>query len=267
MLRELGPLPTAALRYLIAGIALLPFALRSKPDLSKIRPVLPQLTIMVIGSGLVYPWLFLEALARTAAANCSLLIALNPLFTVLLSPLVGERHERRWGGVLLALFGASLVITRGETENIVRLAHLELATGDLMAIAAAAVWASFNLASRSVSAVLPSSFINFLVYGFGGIALMLITADQHPLTSLVELSPAAFGSLLVMAVLASVVAGQLFLFGVRSVGVNRTVVFIYLVPVLTAVLSVLLLGESFGIAQALGGAAVLTGVYWTTRPH
>ena len=198
-----------------------------------------------------------------AIAGFALLVVLHEAGHFTAAKAVGMRVER-----FFLFFPPKVVsITRGETENIVRLAHLELATGDLMAIAAAAVWASFNLASRSVSAVLPSSFINFLVYGFGGIALMLITADQHPLTSLVELSPAAFGSLLVMAVLASVVAGQLFLFGVRSVGVNRTVVFIYLVPVLTAVLSVLLLGESFGIAQALGGAAVLTGVYWTTRPH
>jgi len=42
-------------------------------------------------------------------------------------------------------------------------------------------------------------------------------------------------------------------------------VFVYLVPVLTAVLSTTLLGEPFRLAQAVGGSAVLGGVYWTTR--
>lgn len=51
---------------------------------------------------------------------------------------------------------------------------------------------------------------------------------------------------------------------VRTVGVNRTVVFVYLVPVLTAALSVTVLGEPFELAKALGGAAVLFGVYYTT---
>jgi len=52
---------------------------------------------------------------------------------------------------------------------------------------------------------------------------------------------------------------------VRTVGVGRTVVFVYLVPVLTALMSTTLLGEQFLPAQAVGGATVLAGVYWTTR--
>ena len=78
-------------------------------------------------------------------------------------------------------------------------------------------------------------------------------------------APAARGGVVLMALLSSVMAGQLFLVGVRTVGVGRTVVFVYLVPVLTAVLSTTLLGEPFRLAQAVGGSAVLGGVYWTTR--
>jgi drug/metabolite transporter (DMT)-like permease len=64
-----------------------------------------------------------------------------------------------------------------------------------------------------------------------------------------------------MAVLSSVVAGQLFLMGVRTLGVSRSVAFVYLVPVLTAALSATLLHERFSAAQGLGGAAVLLGLY------
>lgn len=264
VLRELAPLPTGALRHSMAALALLPFALRARPKLASIRKVALPLTVMIVSSGFLYPWLFLEALAHTDATNCSLLVALNPLFTVLLSPLVGEQRHHAWGGVLAALAGAALVITRGDFENLSRMAHLSFAHGDLMAIAAAMMWAAFNLASRSVVRVIPSSVTNVLVYGIGGIGLLLITHDQHPIASLFTLSFEALSSLILMAVLASVVAGQMFLHGVRVVGVNRTVVFIYLVPVLTAILSSLLLGERLGLAQIVGGVAVLAGVYSTT---
>ena len=60
-------------------------------------------------------------------------------------------------------------------------------------------------------------------------------------------------------------AGQLFLYGVHTVGVGRTVVFVYIVPVLTALLSAVLLGEPLLPAQIVGGAAVLAGVWVTTR--
>jgi drug/metabolite transporter (DMT)-like permease len=69
-----------------------------------------------------------------------------------------------------------------------------------------------------------------------------------------------------MVALSSVLAGQLFLYGVHSVGVARTVVFVYMVPVLTAAASTVLLDEPLYAAQVDGGAAVLAGVYVTTRP-
>src|SRR5207247_10826193 len=94
------------------------------------------------------PWLVLLALARTSAPNTAPLIALNPVLTLLFSPLVGERLDRRrLLGVLVALAGAATVITRGDPAH---LAALSLGSGDLVALAAAAAWATFNLTSRPV---------------------------------------------------------------------------------------------------------------------
>jgi drug/metabolite transporter (DMT)-like permease len=95
--------------------------------------------------------------------------------------------------------------------------------------------------------------------------LFALASGEQPLRQLAAASPAALAGIAVMAILSSVLAGQFFLSGVRAVGVNRSVVFVYLVPVLTAVLSVALLGEAFHVALAVGGAAVLSGVYVTTR--
>jgi drug/metabolite transporter (DMT)-like permease len=53
--------------------------------------------------------------------------------------------------------------------------------------------------------------------------------------------------------------------GIRTLGVSRTVVFVYIVPVLTAALSALFLGDTFATPQAVGGAAVLAGVYLSTQ--
>src|SRR2546426_637449 len=174
-LADMTPLSVAVWRYALASTVLLPFALRQRPANGIGRAAAP-LAVMVVCGGVLYPWLFLLALAHTSATNAALLIALNPVFTLLLSPLVGERLDRyRLAGVTLALAGATVVITAGD------------------------------------------------------------------------------------------VSALLFLVGVRTVGVGRTVVFVYLVPVLPAVLSATILGEPFRVAQVVGGSAVLGGVYWTTR--
>ena len=87
-LAEMSPIVVGAWRYAIASLVLLPFALRSR-RLASLRGVGFPFAIMVVTGGLLYPLLFLVALQNTSATNTSLLIALNPAFTTLLSPLIG----------------------------------------------------------------------------------------------------------------------------------------------------------------------------------
>jgi drug/metabolite transporter (DMT)-like permease len=217
---------------------------------------------MVATGGVLYPSLFLLALDRTSATNTALLVALNPVITLLLSPLVGERLDRRrLCGVAVALCGAVTVITRGEPAVLRNLGTLN--TGDLLAMTAACTWAGFNLASRRVVPHLSASRTNTAVYGIGGAALFLLAYEEGPATQLLSATPAALGALSVMAIFSSAFAGQLFLFGVRVVGVGRTVVFVYAVPVLTALFSNVLLHEALRASQVIGGAGVIAGLWLT----
>jgi drug/metabolite transporter (DMT)-like permease len=259
---EMTPLAVAAWRYAVAASILLPFALRGRPR-AGIADVAGPLAVMVVCGGVLYPTLFLLALQGTSATNTSLLIALNPVITLLFSPFVGERIDRRRvGGMLLALAGAAVVITRGSFEH---LRALSFNSGDLLALAAATMWATFNLTSRRVAGRLTPPFTNCVIYALGGVALYGLGLPEHPWAQLTAATSTALSGIVIMAVLSSVVAGHLFLVGIRTVGVNRTVVFIYVVPVLTALMSAVLLHEEFEVAQAVGGAAVLAGVWWTTR--
>jgi drug/metabolite transporter (DMT)-like permease len=261
-LGDMSPLAVASWRYAMAAAILFPFALRQRPARGLLHTALP-LALMVLCGGVLYPWLFLIALSRTTATNTALLIALNPVLTLLFSPLVGERLERRrLLGVLVALVGAATVITHGEPTH---LAALSFNPGDLVAVGAAAAWATFNLTSRRVVGHLTPAFTNCVIYTLGAIALYVIGRGDNPVAQLAAARPTALVGVAVMAVLSSVIAGQFFLVGVRTVGVSRTVVFVYLVPVLTALLATALLGERFFFSQAVGGATVLAGVYWTTR--
>ncbi len=266
VLREMTPNVAATWRYAVAAVALLPWVWSQRPSFTVLRPVAVPLTVMVLCGGVLYQSLFLLALQRTTATNTSLLIALNPVFTLLLGAVAGERIDVRClRGVLLALLGAAIVITHGDWQQASAFAHLSFSGGDVLAITAALCWACFNVASHRVVHTISAAFTNGLVYGIGAIALALVSWNEHPAAQLIEASAAAYAGILVMGLGASVVAGQLFLFGIRTVGVQRTVVFIYLVPVLTALSSVVLLDESLYLAQAVGGAAVLGGVYWSNR--
>ena len=263
VLAEVSPLTAGAWRHALAALILLPFALRRRRT-ANARAALVPLAVMVLFGGVLYPWAFMAALARTSATNTSLLIALNPALTFLFAPLVGESYTRRGlVGIGLALSGAALVITHGDLGVLSSLSAAH--TGDLIAFVAATLWATFNLAARGVVAHLPHAMINALVYGIGCCALFALAGPQQAWQQMAAASPAAIASLVGMVALSSVLAGQLFLYGVHHVGVNRTVVFVYVVPVLTAVASRFLLDEALLPAQIAGGAAVLAGVWVTTR--
>jgi drug/metabolite transporter (DMT)-like permease len=263
-LAELTPLTVAAWRYVVAVLMLLPFVLR-RDAWRGLGAVTGRLAFMVVCGGVLYPALFLGALSRTTATNTSLLVALNPTLTALLAPLAGERLDpRRLPGVLLALAGAVAVITHGDLARLGELGH---ASGDLLAILAAVSWVGFNVASRSVVARAKPAPINFVVYGFGALALFALSSGEEPVRQLATASSTAVASVVIVATLSSVVAGQIFLMGVRAVGITRAAIFVNFVPALTAALAAAVLGERLEAGQALGGAAVLMGVWWTTRPE
>ena len=261
-LAELTPLTVAAWRYVFAVAMLLPLV-RRRADWHGIGAVSGRLALMVFCGGVLYPALFLAALSRTTATNTALLIALNPTLTVLFAPLAGERIDpRRLPGVLLALAGAAIVVTHGDLGRLGEVGH---ASGDLLAILAACCWVTFNVTSQSVVARAKPAAINAAVYGFGALALFGLAQAEQPVRQFLTASPQAVVAVVVMAALSSALAGQLFLIGVRAVGVTRAAIFVNFVPVLTAGLAALLLGERLDAAQAAGGAAVLVGVWWTTR--
>ena len=120
VLGEFHPLAVAALRYFVAAAILAPFAVR-RGAFAGGRSVVKPLAVLVCTGGVLYPWLFFEALSRTTASNTSLLIALNPALTVVLAPLLGERISgRQIAGFALALGGAMLVIPidYGDVEHL-----------------------------------------------------------------------------------------------------------------------------------------------------
>ncbi len=258
VLRELPAVSSAAWRYVGAALVLLPFGLRHLRSVS-IAPVAGPLAVMVGCGGVLYPLLFMASLERTSATNTSLIVAIMPVLTCLLCPLVGEKISvRRWCAVGLALIGAVVVISRGDPHRLIELRSLN--SGDLLALAAAAVWSVFNLASRSVVARLPGSLVNSFVFGGGAVVLFALALPESPVDQLTKASSVALAGLLYLAVVPSVMSGLAYLHAVRVLGLGRTVVFIYCVPFVTAALAALILGEDLNWYQAAGGGLIFSGL-------
>src|SRR5262249_14619566 len=153
--------------------------------------------------------LFLAALERTTPTNASLLIAMNPVFTVLLAAALGDvLTGRQIAGVVVALAGAGVVISNG---GLAALGELGSHAGDLLALAAALCWCCFNVASHRVVGTIAPGSANLVCYSLGAVGLTILGCGDDLRGQLARIDLTALGGIAFMAIGSSVIAGQLFL--------------------------------------------------------
>ena len=207
-----------------------------------------------------------QALASTTAINALLMLSLTP--AAILTGAALTRASRpspaQWIGTLVSLLGAGFLLLRGAPTVMHSLAF---AAGDLWMFGAVAVWAAYSLLLSRRPADLPpdvalaASIVPAIVLLLGA---TLLHAGARPV-----LTPHMFWALVYIAVFASLIAFLLWSYGVDVIGPERAGQFVHLMPVFGAVLALLFLGESMGLAQVVGAVFVFGGIglVQAVRPH
>ncbi len=264
VLADLPPLWAAALRFVLGAALMLAIAVRQGVDLWGLakRHAGAYLLLGVVGIA-AFNLLFFHALKTTSADSGALIMATNPLLTTLLAAvLLGERPSARHLAALpLALAGVAVVISQGDVQ---RLAHLQVAEGDVLMLMANVTWALFNVFSRRYMP--PGSAV-------GNTALMM-TAGAGVLLAAALADGGSFAlpglragvALAVMAVGGTVLAYLFWGMGIQRLGAARTALFLNLVPVF-AMLVGGMLGTPPTAVQIAGGLLVLGSVAMAMMPR
>lgn len=199
------------------------------------------------------------ALTYTLAANVSVMVALAPFFTALLTHLFLKGEEKLHAnfllGFLLAIVGICLISFSGT--------RLELnPLGDLLAVLAALVWACYAVLTRKIGGFgYPTVLVTRRIFCYG-IAFMipaLFLFDFH--LELSRLSdPLLLANLLFLGLGASALCFVTWNFAVKRLGAVKTSVYIYMVPVITVVTSVLILHEPVTLLSVAGMLLALAGL-------
>lgn len=247
-----GP-ASAFYRMLIPALVLLPTFLF---DRGGTRLNGQMLWIIALG-GLFFALdlaLYNTSILKTSAANATLFGNYTPVVVGLLSWLIfGKRPQTAfWLGLLLA-FSGMLVIVRADLGQ-----HVQLGTGDLMALGAAACFAVYLLATERVRtststlaflrlAMISSTVALFLINMVLGISLRV--PHGQTLWAILGLG------------LISQLGGYLALtYAMGHLPATITSITMLTQVPLTAVLAAVLLREPLSLAQIVGGALVLIGV-------
>jgi drug/metabolite transporter (DMT)-like permease len=204
-------------------------------------------------------------IARSTATNAALLIIVEPVSLVLLSPLLlGERLDRRGSaGAALALAGVLLVVVNG-IPGITR----ELAPywrGDLLLVLSGLAYASYTLLGRGVLRRHPALPITARSIVWGSVSLVPLAGTEWQQGLRPVWSPSAVAGTLYLAVVITALAYLLWNYALERVEAPRAAVFLCVQPIVGALLGAALLGEPVTIFTVAGGALIIAGVILATR--
>ncbi len=259
-------LPLAALRMAVACVALSAIVLWRRGGLPALGArQLAGMTgcafLMVYANQI----LFAHGLLRSTATNGALIMALSPLVSALMAALVFRERftPQRMLGVALGFAGVAAVVLSHPGAGL-----SSAGIGDLMLALAVVSFAVGGVGVQRLARQIDPLSISWVIYMIGTAMLVAHTLLGPSRLGAAELFPGAWPwALVLFSGIAATAAGNLIWNRAISViGVARTAVFLYWVPVFGVAFAALLLGEVLTWWHLFGFAAVMSGTWLGTRP-
>jgi drug/metabolite transporter (DMT)-like permease len=259
----LQPLDLAGLRYSVAGLVLLPYFLRllftdraQGPNSSRKTPGIgwPKALALACCAGSPYMLLFFFGLRFAPASHGAVL---NPgiVPSVVFVGMVLLRRLRFSvaRALSLALIVLGLVLVTRSSFSL----SGEVLFGDLLLLLSGILWGMYTLLARlwNVKPLQAAAIVSVLsmVYVPG---YVLFGYDGFPATSIAHVIVQA----VLQGVINSVVALYLVTYAVQKLGAQLAALFSPLIPVITTLLAIPLLGEIPGALQWIGIVIVVLGM-------
>jgi drug/metabolite transporter (DMT)-like permease len=184
------------------------------------------------------------------------------LIVLLGFPMFGQRVRAIQAcGIAISLIGVLTVLGKGDPHTLLA---LQLNKGDVYMLAAVVLWALYSLLLQRRPAMHPLSFA-FVTYCVAAALNTPLAIGDLALGGHVALSWGLVVAIAYIVVFPSLVAYLLFNRGVEIIGASRAGVFLHLVPMFTAVMALIFLGEQVALYHAIGFALILTGVWLGSR--
>ncbi len=262
---HISPLLLTCSRWTLAALLLIIIAHRHlRADWPAIRARLPYLFIMGATGFAVFNGLLYTALKFTTAINVTILQAGMPMFIFMLNFLAFQTRPH-WGQIVgygLTLVGVLLTAAAGDFST---LADLDINRGDLIMLLAALVYAGYSVALASKPVMHWLSFLTVLVSSAAAASIFMAFYEA---TTAVFIWPATVTGWTVVAYTAifpSILAQGFYIRGIELLGGNKAGLFLNLVPIFGALLSVLLLGEALHVYHTVALALVIGGILLAQR--
>lgn len=262
LLRSFSPVEILFIRFIIGYIALW----IAYPKRLHITNKKKEIYFAAAGlCGVTLYYLFENiALTYTLASNVGVVVSIAPFFTAILGFLLLKEekpHIRFFIGFGIALAGICLISFKSETSFAIN------PLGDLLAIGAAILWAFYSIITKKLSSFEYNMIQTTRRIFFYGILFMipfLFIMDFH-----ITLEPfmnwTNVLNFIFLGISACALCFVTWNYAVRHLGTVKTSVYIYGVPVITAITSALILHEAITLVTISGIVLTLVGLFLSEK--
>lgn len=259
LLEDFQPIEILFFRFILGLLALY----IAYPHFLIVKNKKEEITFLFAGLSGVCLYYLLEniALTYTLASNVGVIISIAPFFTAFLTLFFAKTEERFnirfFIGFILAIAGIYLISFSGNTDVQIN------PIGDLLAVLAAVVWAIYSVLSRKISSYgynVVQTTRRIFIYGILFMIPSLFAFDfKLQLSRFVEVQNLI--NILFLGFGASALCFVTWNMAVKILGAVKTSVYIYLVPVITIITSVIVLKEKITVWIVIGTIMTLFGLF------
>lgn len=258
LLEDFSPIEILFLRFTIGFVVLLTVY----PHRMRIKDRKQELYFAAAGLCGITLYYLLEniALTYTFASNVGIVLSIAPFFTAIFAHffLAGEKlRPQFFTGFGAAAAGIFLISFNGSS-------NLQLnPLGDILAVTASMVWAAYSILTKKISSFHYNTIQSTRRIFFYGLVFMipalLIFGFKPDVSRMVQ--PLNLFHILFLGLGASALCFVTWNFAVKLLGAVKTSVYIYIVPVITVVTSVIVLKETITGIGIFGILLTLTGLF------
>ena len=225
--KYISPLGASAHRYFwgVAVLVLMGVFLKKSFRVARIH-WLPLVTTSIIGI-FIFNYFFFKGLETTSPVNGAIIIALNPLFTILVSRifLPTKIEKKYWLGLILGFAGVVILVTKG---NLNLLGQNGIVIGDIFILIACLCFAFYNVMTKRYLGEISPLILTVYVSAISFVLFVLFSVPELS-TSIWEPSWELIISTLLMGVLGTSIAFVFWNEGISDLGAHQSAIFINLV--------------------------------------
>ncbi|HEY3066524.1 MAG TPA: EamA family transporter [Methylomirabilota bacterium] len=264
VLADVPPATLAFLRLALGWLVLLPLG---RPRVPAPASTADQALLIAMGvAGFAAPYALINlGMAESTATHAALLVIVEPMTLILLSPLfLGERlRGLEVAGAVLALVGGACVVVNGIPG--VSAAILPHGRGDALIVLAGVAFASYSLLGRPLLHRHDALTVTSRSIVWGAVAMAPFALHEWITGARAAWTATAVVGTLYLAVAITAVGYLVWNWALARVQAPRAAIFLNVQPLGGALLGVFVLGETATVFTVVGAVLIVAGLCMTIQ--